>query len=159
MIPKGKPSKDPANYRPIALLSILYKVLDQILNNRFGKILDPLISRRQSAFRAKSSTHSQAFMLKATTEINLHRGLPTYVVNLDIKKAYDSVIRADIRRILIDKGCEQNDISLWHMMNDNPESHISLNGRIIGNFINQKGIRQGAVSSPKLFNLIPDNLD
>lgn len=45
------------------------------------------------------------------------------------------------------------------MLNHNPSSDLSINNRHIGQISNQRGIRQGAPSSPVLFNLIPYDLE
>ena len=67
-----------------------------------------------------------------------------HIVNLDIKKAYDSVIRADVRSILEEIGCPAGTINLWHMLNHEPVTKLAVGGGIVGKFTNKRGIRQGA---------------
>ena len=62
-------------------------------------------------------------------------------MNLDIKKAYDSVVRADARQIMRSVGIGDDLINLWHMLNFEPRSDLAIGGRVIGSFINEKGIR------------------
>lgn len=104
LLPKGVASTDPTMYRPIALLNGMYKVIDSILKDRFTKVIDPHISKRQSAFRKNSSTHTQAFALQSIVDIAKCRNKSIHVVNLDIKKAYDSVVRSDVRELLLSIG-------------------------------------------------------
>ena len=80
-------------------------------------------------------------------------------MNLDIKKVYDSVIRADAREIMRKVGISDDLINLWHMLNYKPRSDLAVGGKIVGSFINKRGIRQGACSSPIIFNAIPMMLE
>jgi len=50
-------------------------------------------------------------------------------------------------------------INLWHALNYKPKTHLAVGGSIVGKFENERGIRQGAVSSPILFNVIPLQLE
>lgn len=54
-------------------------------------------------------------MLKCITDIQKAKNKKVYIVNLDIKKAYDSVIRKDARDIMREAGVGENLINLWHM--------------------------------------------
>lgn len=49
-------------------------------------------------------------------------------MNLDIKKAYDSVVRADARQIMRSVGIGDDLINLWHMLNFEPRSDLAVGG-------------------------------
>jgi len=49
---KDGDEKDPANYRPICLLPIMYKVFSKVLLNRIGGILDAAQPVEQAGFRS-----------------------------------------------------------------------------------------------------------
>ena len=51
-------------------------------------------------------------MLKCITDIQKAKNKKVYIVNLDIKKAYDSVIRKDARDIMREAGVGENLINL-----------------------------------------------
>ena len=46
----------PTNYRPIALLSLVSKVLEKIVHRRLSMFLQPLLSSKQSGFRKRDRT-------------------------------------------------------------------------------------------------------
>jgi len=46
-------------------------------------------------------------------EINRSYGKPTYIVDLDIQKAYDSVDRNNVNDLLRKKGVPKNTRILW----------------------------------------------
>jgi len=66
-------------------------------------------------------------MLKCITDIQIAKK-KLYIVNLDIKKACDSVIRSDAREIMRKVGVGEDLINLWHMLNYEPRSDLAVGG-------------------------------
>ena len=58
-IHKGGSWTIPTNYRPIALLSVVSKVLEKIVHRRLSMFLQPVLSCKQSGFRKQESTEFQ----------------------------------------------------------------------------------------------------
>lgn len=87
----GKPPRDPASYRPIALTSALCKTMEKIVSSRLtsflenNKTLDP----HQSGFRSRHSSLDALVRLDHWIHLSLIRG--EHVCNfLDISQAFDS---------------------------------------------------------------------
>ena len=59
-------------------------------------------------------------MTQLAIDINNKRGQNTYIVDLDIEKAYDSCNRADVRENLRTFGVREKVISMWELLNDRP---------------------------------------
>jgi len=89
-------------------------------------------------------------------EINKELGYDTYVLDLDIAKAYDSVDRNYVRELMDEYGVDVGILSIWELLNDKPMTDLYFNNELIGSYEQQKGLRQGASSSPIIYNLIPD---
>ena len=94
IIPVLKPGKDPLNpksYRPISLLSCLYKILDTIINNRLIWFLEKnsLLNKCQSGGRKNRNTMDHVCTI--STEIKEAFALQKYHVSifLDLENAYD----------------------------------------------------------------------
>ena len=89
---KGDPSQ-PSNYRPIALASILSKVFESILIRKIWKHLNAsnLISDRQYGFRKERSTGGLLALLSDTWSSSSLEFGESFVVALDISKAFDRV--------------------------------------------------------------------
>jgi len=75
-----KPGKDPhlaANYRPISLLSVCYKLLECILLHRISPVVEEVLSVDQAGFRAGRSTCDQVTSLTTYIENGFEKGLKT----------------------------------------------------------------------------------
>ena len=81
--------KDVKNYRPICLLSNMYKLFTQIITTRLEKKLDENQPREQEGFRSKYSTtdhiHAINQLKEKCREYNIR------VAFVDYEKAFDSV--------------------------------------------------------------------
>ena len=163
-IPKpDKPKCDPANYRPISLISFIAKIYGKILTARLTTFLADkgLNHPTQYGFTKNRGTHSALAMIYETIA-RLHAGPYPVRVSLvlrDIKSAFD---RLDHR------------IIKFRLANTNPPlpsvlcKALSsfLNGRTarirIGNSLGPSfpllgGVPQGASPSAPLFNLVISN--
>ena len=60
---KGGAKSCPSNYRPIALLSLVSKVMEKVVLKRLSPFLDPLLSTKQSGFRNRDGTTFQILHL------------------------------------------------------------------------------------------------
>ena len=92
-MPKKGESSNPANYRPIAICSILSKIMETIINHRLMAYLElnALISDRQYGFRRNRSTGDLMAYLTEKWNQAIHGFGESKVVALDITKAFDRV--------------------------------------------------------------------
>ena len=90
-LPKKGDLTKPSNYRPISLLSIVSKMLESIVYKKIIDFVGPKLNKNQFGFLAGHSCVQQ--LLRCFDEIleNKDLGLPTDVVYLDLRKAFDSV--------------------------------------------------------------------
>ena len=89
-------SKDPAdvnNYRPIAIATALYKVLEQVLLSRLARYLSSQfgLAASQFGFKQAHGTEMAIFALKQTVDFYHNQDTPVYMCFLDAKKAFDRV--------------------------------------------------------------------
>ncbi|KAK2720857.1 hypothetical protein QYM36_004664 [Artemia franciscana] len=102
------------NYRLIALVPALSKVLEKILDSRLSNWLNKnnLIHKEQGGFRIGYGTKDNVFILKALLDRNGKRKTCLYVGFLDLHKAFDSVYRELLKEALLRSGLPRLFVSL-----------------------------------------------
>ena len=89
------------NYRGISLSSLVAKTFNRILLNRIRPHLDDKLRPNQCGFRENRSTIEQILALIRIVEgINAEKNLPARVTFIDFKKAFDTIHRGKMLKIL-----------------------------------------------------------
>ena len=79
------------NYRPISLLSHLYKLFTRIINNRLSTKLDSYQPIEQAGFRKGFSTIDHLQTIKTVIEKTTEYNIPLHLAFVDYQKAFDSI--------------------------------------------------------------------
>ena len=87
---KGK-KEDVTNYRPISLLCVVSKVLEQCIFKHFKDFLRPLFVNAQHGFLQGRSTVTQLLAFYHEIGQSLDKGLQSVILYLDLAKAFGSV--------------------------------------------------------------------
>ena len=98
--------KDIKNYRPICLLSNMYKLLTKIITTRLEKKLDENQPREQAGFRSKYSTTDHIHAINQLKEKCREYNIPLCVAFVDYENAFDSVQTQAILTSLQEQGIE-----------------------------------------------------
>ena len=144
------------NWRGITLLSVPGKVLCITLLNRLKDAVDPKIREEQAGFRTQRSCIDQIFVLRNVIEQCLEFQKPVYINFIDFKKAFDSVHRDSLWKILKVYGIPESFISIFRDLYDGSRCCIKVDGGYTEYFDIVTGVRQGCVLSPLLFILTID---
>ena len=149
---KGE-KEDIRNYRPISLLSVLYKILMKVLTNRLQKQLDAVQPKEQAGFRSGFSTIDHIHTIREIIERSNEFELPLCMAFVDYEKAFDSVsslaVIEALRQSNIDSGYIQLIGNIYKEATAKLKLHKTSNA-----FKIRKGVRQGDTISPKLFNAV-----
>nr|CAH7723713.1 unnamed protein product [Callosobruchus chinensis] len=96
--PKKGSKADPFNYRPIALFSVISKVMEKCVNLELMKYLElhQLINGRQYGFRHQRSTGDLLAYVTHVWNKLIHSFGEAHVVTLDISKAFDQLWHASL---------------------------------------------------------------
>ena len=154
---KGKgDTRECGNYRGVTLLSVPGKVFARVLLNR---VRDQLLAHQrpeQSGFTPKRSTVDRILALRVLTERfqEFDRGL--FAAYIDFKKAFDSVDRATLWRVLGLRGIPTHLVHLISTLYSGTEGAVKCGGAVSDAFPVNAGVRQGCVLAPSLFSTCMD---
>ena len=149
-------SKGPnKGYRPIALANTLLKIFERIMNDRLQWFCENkgLIPRNFFGFRRGKSCYDCLSILR--TDISLAKVKNKFLglLSLDLQSAYDNVSLEKLLSILKSKGVPPKFIKFIYNLINNRNLFGYFGGVEIGNRSSNKGLPQGSILSPILFNI------
>eukprot|EP00973_Karenia_brevis_P060162 8371484-Karenia_brevis.AAC.1 len=128
----------PANYRPITLLPIMYKLFSRILRARVQQVLEEAQSPDQAGFRSGYSCDDHLLTMVLLLENCDEFNLPLWACALDYQKAFDTVSHADLWKALEEQGVPVSYIVVLQKLYSNQI------GRVMGKAISKPfAIRRG----------------
>ena len=141
---------DMENYRPISLLSHLYKLFTKIINRRLETKLDFYQPVEQAGFRSGYGTNDHLLALKTLIEKTCEYNRPLVLVFIDFQKAFDMIEMDSILAALSQCRVDYRYSRLIHNIYSNSTASVRLH-KDTEKFPIERGVRQGDTMSPKLF--------
>ena len=145
---------DCGNYRGIALLSVAGKMLARILLNRLTThVSNTIIPESQCGFRSGRTTIDMIFTLRQVQEKCIEQNKSLYVVFIDFRKAFDTVNRDALWKVLKCYGCPDRFLSLVKGFHQKMNARVCSQGEYSDPIEVKNGVKQGCVLAPTLFSI------
>ncbi|MDR3738882.1 MAG: reverse transcriptase family protein, partial [Terracidiphilus sp.] len=159
---KGNDRREPLNYRPIALLSIVGKVYTSVLQKRLIDWCEAhgIIVLEQGGFWPGRGCPDQLFTLTELIKTRRLSGQQTLACFIDVGKAYDTVWHDGLKAKLLQYGIHGRMYHAICSLYAGCESTIHLGPRLgFSDFFPiETGVRQGCILSPLLYSLFINDL-
>ena len=155
-LPKKGDLSQCKNYRGIMLLSTPGKVFNRIILDRMKVAVDKLLRDHQAGFRKDRSCSDQIAALRIIVEQSLEWRSSLYINFIDFEKAFDSVDRDSLWKIMRHYGIPNKYVSVIRETYQGMECRVLHGGDMSESFNVQTGVRQGCLLSPFLFLLAID---
>ena len=152
-INKGEKS-DCSNYRGVTLLSIAGKLVASVLLNRLiPAIAQENTPKSQCRFRSNRGTVDMFFVMRQIQEKCREQNMGLYSAFIDLSKAFDTVSRNGLWKILARLGCPHKFLTILRQLHEGQQGQGKHNGSLSGSFPISNGVKQGCVLAPTLFSV------
>ena len=141
-----------SNYRGIALLNVVYKILASYIKDQVIKKVEKEIGEYQGGFRANRSVVDQIFTLREIQAESFEYKKDTFVLFVDFKQAYDRIKRQKLYEALRELGMKNKLIKMIKLTLKDTDNRVRIKGKLSKKFKVKEGLRQGDPLSPILFN-------
>ena len=152
-IPKNDNAKECSNYRTIALISHTSKAMLKILQARLQQYMNCEITDVQAGFRKGRGTRSQIAIICWIIEKARDFQKNIYFCFIDYAKAFDCMDHNKLWKILKDMGIPDHLTRLLRNLYAGQEATVRTGHGPTDWFQIGKGVHQGCILSPCLFNL------
>ena len=154
----NKPADDPANYRPISLLSCCFKLFERAILTRIRDVLETAIPKTQAGFQRNRNCCDQVLALTNFIELGFQKGMKTGVVFVDLSAAYDTVWkRGLLLKLSVIIPCRKTLTLMMNMLSDRC-IQVEINGKNSSKRILNNGLPQGSVLSCFLYCLYTSDI-
>ncbi|CAF1369208.1 unnamed protein product [Adineta steineri] len=152
-LPKKPGATECELHRTISLMSHITKVLLKILMMRMKNKMTPEIAKEQYGFMPDKGTRNAIFILRMIIERSIEVKHDIYLCFLDYTKVFDKVKHDSLFQILEKLDIDGKDLRLIRNLYWEQKAAMKVNNDTSEYTNIKRGVRQGCVLSPDLFNI------
>ena len=157
-LPKKGNLKECSNHRTISLICHASKVLLKIIIRRLKLKLEQEICDEQAGFREGRGTRDQIVNIRNVIEKCKGHKIPLYMCFIDYSKAFDCVSHSQMWKTMIKMGFPGHIVNLISQLYEDQESAVRTSNGDTEWFKIGRGLRQGCILSPSLFNIYSEDI-
>jgi len=118
------------SYRPITVLTTLYKILSRAMAFHLGEVIHYLVDNAQSAFQKQKRTSDVSRLVQNIIDHCETEGLAGFIFFCDQHKAYDRVSWDFMQRVLSTMNLPDEFSCLTELLYSESETRMKINGHI-----------------------------
>ena len=157
-IPKKAKAKDCIEFRTISLMSHVTKLLLKIIQQRIASKIDQEYSNLQSGFRPGIGNREEIFNLRTILVRAIEVQQDAYICFIDYTKAFNRVSHTMLIECLKEIGVDDKGLEIIIKMYWEQTAVVRTKNGVSSGFKIRKGVRQGCVLSPNLYNLYTEKI-
>ncbi|VDO78599.1 unnamed protein product [Schistosoma margrebowiei] len=131
-------------------------IFNRVLLNKMKASVDAQLRDQQAGFRKDRSCIDRIGTSRIIVEQSIEWNSSLYINFIDYEKAFDSVDRTTLRKLLRHYGVPQKIVNIIRNSYDGLNCKIVHGGQLTKSFEVKTGVRQGCLLSPFLFLLVID---
>ena len=113
-----------------------------------------ILTESQYGFRKDRRTIDMIFTARQLQEKCPEQNIDLYMTFVDLTKAFDTVSRDVLWKIMAKFGCPPRYITMVRQFHDDMQARVQNDGEYSEPFLVTSGVKQGCVMAPTLFSMM-----